>query len=199
MKMPEDRVGILLEPFSPGNADLVLSWRNAEHVRVNSLDDRIIRKEEHLNFVQGLKSRPDVGFFVVFIDGMAQAVMNIDVSRDEAMWGCYLGGENPFRPGLFPMLILLSGYLAFFRYSRAVLWSDVLSRNAAPQTMNAFLGIDLAARRYEMRSSGTSIEVLSYRFERAGWPTILDRAGKVLTRYQLALVERFFMQASMRA
>jgi hypothetical protein len=44
---------IELQEFSAENADLVLSWRNAEHVR--SLNETIIEKDAHLGFVEATR------------------------------------------------------------------------------------------------------------------------------------------------
>lgn len=56
--------GIELQAFSVENADLVLSWRNAEHVRANSLDEAIIEKDAHLGFVERLANKPNVDFLL---------------------------------------------------------------------------------------------------------------------------------------
>ena len=154
--------GLRLERFSQSNADLVLAWRNAQHVRANSLNDEVIKLEDHLLFVDGLKGRADRNFFIVHIQGLPVAVLNVNVNAGVGSWGCYLGGgeDRTVRPGVFPILIGVAGVFAFEELSCQELHSDVLETNLSPQTMNAFLGIPLSERRVETRPSGQEISVV---------------------------------------
>lgn len=86
MSYTSTSINLRLEPFSRDNADLVLSWRNAHHVRANSLNDSEITREDHLAFVDGLSDRPDRNFFVLHLDGRPEAVFNVNL--DGAIeWG----------------------------------------------------------------------------------------------------------------
>lgn len=120
------RTGIELQAFSAENADLVLSWRNAAHVRANSLEETIIEKDAHLEFVERLASKLKVDFFVVLMDGTPTAVLNVDAASESALWGCYIAPGNAPKPGLFPLLIMIAGHLAFDRYGVSQLRSNVL-------------------------------------------------------------------------
>ena len=57
---------VTLERLSSKNAELVLSWRNSDKVRANSLDDRKIQLSEHLKFIENLYEKKR-HFFVVKI------------------------------------------------------------------------------------------------------------------------------------
>lgn len=175
--------GIELQAFSAENADLVLSWRNAEHVRANSLDETIIEKDAHLGFVERLASKPKVDFFVVVIDGTPAAVLNVDASGESALWGCYLAPRNAPKPGVFPLLIMIAGHLAFNRYGVSELRSDVLEHNAPPQKMNAFLGIPVSGRRTIKRASGTEIGILEYCMGPEDFVEVKSIAAKLLTQH----------------
>ncbi|NKI58356.1 hypothetical protein HCG46_08805 [Labrenzia sp. PO1] len=175
--------GIELQAFSAENADLILSWRNAEHVRANSLDETIIEKDVHLGFVERLASTPKVDFFVVVIDGIPAAVLNVDASSERAFWGCYLAPGNAPKPGVFPLLIMIAGHLAFNHYGVSELRSDVLEHNTPPQKMNAFLGIPVIGRRTVKRASGTEIEVLEYCIGPEDFAEVKSIAVKLLTRH----------------
>lgn len=190
---PLDFLGIRLERFSRGNADLVLAWRNAQHVRTSSLNDEVIKLEDHLRFVDGLKGRADRNFFIVRIQGAPVAVMNVNVNAGVGSWGCYLGGgeDRTVRPGVFPILIGVAGVIAFELLSCQELHSDVLQTNLSPQTMNAFLGIPLSERRVETRPSGQKISVVCYALTKAIWPTVLSKINKVLTKQQQFLLADF--------
>lgn len=184
--------GIGLEAFSAENADLVLSWRNAEPVRSNSLNAEIIGKEAHLDFVKALAKKTDVGFFVVTINGCPEAVLNVDASAgDSAHWGCYLAPAQAPKPGIFPLLILISAQLAFAYYGVDRLLSDVLAQNAPPQKINAFLGVPITGGRAVTRASGDVVEVVEYALHRGAFDDVKSRAGKLLTKGYRAMFETF--------
>jgi hypothetical protein len=108
-------VSFRLERFSPENADLVLAWRNSEHIRANSLNDGVIQREDHIRFVNSLKGISDRNFFILHIQGAPVAGLNVNVNNGIGSWGCYLGGseKNAVRPGIFPILIGIAGVIAF--------------------------------------------------------------------------------------
>jgi len=188
-----ESTGLRLERFSPSNADLVLTWRNAPHVRANSLNDEVIKLEDHLRFVDGLKGRVDRNFFIVHIQRSPVAVLNVNVNAGVGSWGCYLGGgeDRTVRPGVFPILIGVAGVIAFEVLSCQELHSDVLQTNLSPQTMNAFLGIPLSERRVEIRPSGQEIPVVCYALTKDIWPFVRSGINKVLTKQQQILLVDF--------
>lgn len=195
MSTPPARA-IRIEPFSAANADLVLKWRNAPHVRANSLDSRVITQSDHKEFLERISLNDEQNFFLVYFGDQPQAVLNINrIDVTEGNWGCYLG-EGNIRPGLFPMLILIAGHLAFNRYQLGVLRSDVLSENEAPQKMNQFLGIECTGIRQQTRSNRELITVFEYVLLRENWHSVKKRASKLLTRDQRALVASFETPAS---
>lgn len=184
--------GLRLERFTANNADLVLSWRNARQVRENSLNDAEIARDAHLGFVAGLAGCDDRHFFVLYESGVPKAVLNVNQDADgTALWGCYLGGSGPVRPGLFPILIAVAGILAFDMLGCTRLKSEVLKNNTAPQSANSFLGVTQHGTRVETREDGTEIEVLLYEIAAENWPKIRERIDKVLTRHQREMVSNF--------
>ncbi len=184
--------GLHLERFSADNADLVLSWRNAPHVRANSLSNAPITRDAHLAFVAGLGARNDRHFFILHEDETPQAVLNVNIKPDgSALWGCYIGGDGPVRPGLFPILIAVSGILAFDLLHASALNSEVLKGNATPQKTNKFLGVAQSGTRTQTREDGTDIDVLLYRVAAGDWPDIRARMDKILTRRQRDLLADF--------
>ena len=43
---------INLKRLSSENAEMILSWRNSEKVRANSLDERKIQLSDHIDFIE---------------------------------------------------------------------------------------------------------------------------------------------------
>ena len=184
---------IYLERFSSENAELVLAWRNAQHVRENSLNDEAIEHQNHLRFVENLKSSTDRNFFIVHISDYPVGVLNVNVSDSIGYWGCYLGGagNGSARPGLFSILIGLAGVIAFQILDCDKLNSDVVKHNVAPQRMNSFLNIPIVGHREEKRPSGEHIEVINFSLKRQAWPAVLCRLKSTLTTSDRKLLEAF--------
>lgn len=184
--------GLHLERFSPDNADLVLSWRNAPHVRENSLSNAEITREAHLEFIASLAARSDRHFFILHEDGAPQAVLNVNQNADgSAIWGCYIGGDGPVRPGLFPILIAVSGIVAFDLLEATALHSEVLHNNATPQKTNKFLDVAQSGTRTQTRDDSTEIDVLLYRIAAENWPDVRAKMDKILTRRQRDMLANF--------
>lgn len=118
-------------------------------------------------------------------------MLTVDVSGDSGQWGCYLSPRNAPKPGVFPLLIMISGHLAFNRYDLTELRSDVLAQNTAPQKMNAFLGIPVTGRRTVKRASGTQIEVVEYCMSRDDFVKLKSVATKLLTRRYREMFDAF--------
>lgn len=177
-----DTATIHLEHFSRRNADLVLAWRNAEHVRANSIDDRRIERADHLRFLGEIAGGCDRNYVLVHLRGTPIGALSIDRREEFGYWGCYLGGDpSTVRPGLFSLLIGVAGWAAFEGLGCGELRSEVLEHNRPPQRMNAFLGIPIAGRRRVERPSGETINVISYVLSRETWPSVLERLEQTLT------------------
>lgn len=174
---------LTLKRFSHENANLVLSWRNQDHVRANSLNDAEITLVDHLSFVDSLGGQDRRNYFLVQVNGNSEAVLNVNVDGSEGLWGCYIGTQE-MRPGLFPMLAAISGSLAFDTYNCAILRSEVLASNMAPQKLNKFLGVPMTGTRQEHRSSNEAVDVSLYTVLKDDWPNIRARIDKIVTRAQ---------------
>ena len=180
-------MSVRLERFNHNNADMVLSWRNATHVRANSLNDAEISREHHLAFVRGLADRPERNFYVLYLDDQPEAVFNVNVDDTDdtnAQWGCYIGPAGTPRPGLFPLMIGLAGSLAFGPLQCSVLYSEVVDSNKTPQKLNAFLGVPSYDTRREIRPSGEAVDVVLYQVDYTDWQRIRNKIDNILTSAQ---------------
>jgi hypothetical protein len=190
---PNEKDCIFLQRFSTKNAELVMSWRNARHVRANFLNDAEIKLNDHLSFVNDLENRTDRNFFIVHISDRPVGCLNINVSGPVGYWGCYLGDDNgnAVRPGFFSILIGISGLVAFNVLNLDELRSDVVKHNTPPQKMNDFLKIRLDGFRQDDRPSGERIDILSYVLPKGEWPLVLERIYSTLTKHQIRLLSEF--------
>lgn len=180
-----------LEPFSPGNTDLVLELRNHPMVRAGSLDDREITRDGHAAFLKALAEDPARRYALVFFGETLVAAMNVTFADDHAHWGCYLADPERPKPGVFPALVGIAGRIAFSDPGCTTLCSDVLASNPAPQKLNRFLGIAQSGTRELVRPDGSAVEVIEYATARTDWPGVEARIRALLTSTQRAALEAF--------
>ena len=178
-----------LERFTKENAALVLSWRNSEQVRANSLDDEPINYLDHLDFVEKLQRQNQRQFFIVRIKDVPVGVLNIYLDEKISSWGCYLASDTTKpRPGILPLMIGIAGVFAFDCLRCTELKSTVLASNQAPQKMNHYLGIEIIDSTIQQRRSGQEIQVLYYSLQQHQWPLTLKKIMRVLTTYHQTLL-----------
>lgn len=102
--------------------DLVLQWRNSDWVRPKMINQEMISREQHWQWLAGLKERRDCLYFLVFIEGEARGVINfteIDYEKKEAFVGSYVGRKRDVGAGVF--LSFLQGKYLFeeLRFDRS--------------------------------------------------------------------------------
>jgi RimJ/RimL family protein N-acetyltransferase len=170
---------IRLEKFTPENADMILSWRNSKRVRENSLDDKEISLKDHLKFIETLEQKQRY-FFILYFNGNPQGVFNVNKNKETGLWGCYLAETKVVRPSIFPLMIALSGRLAFEELHLDSLDSEVLEHNQAPQKVNSFLGVTQAGTRIESRQNGEQLSILCYRLHRSDWNNVYEKVFQLL-------------------
>jgi len=112
----------------------IRQWRNKEEIRKYMLNQHIITKEEHLNWLESLKNRNDWKFWVVFVEERpigSVYLQNIDFKNLTSEWGFYIG-EDDFKGkglGKYILFKLLKFYFEEMKYE--VLFTKVLSDNIA--------------------------------------------------------------------
>ncbi|MEO9493961.1 MAG: hypothetical protein ABJF60_18715 [Roseobacter sp.] len=171
---------VTLKRLSSENAEIVLSWRNSDKVRANSLDERKIQLSDHLEFIENSHEKKR-HYFVVEIHNEPQGLFNVNEIGDATgLWGCYLSSTNTIRPGVFPLMVGLSGKLAFEELQLQNLRSEVLAQNIAPQKLNDYLGVTRAGFRKEKRRSANCVDVICYDLSKSDWDDILVKIDKLL-------------------
>ena len=77
--------------------ELVWNWRNHPEIRKWMTNSDIIPLQSHLNFIEGLKTRNDAYYWLVFKDGAPIATLNfthINYSDNSGMPGLYLSPDE---------------------------------------------------------------------------------------------------------
>jgi len=110
----------------------VRQWRNKEEIRKYMLNQHIITKEEHLNWIESLKNKNDWKFWVVFIDEIPIGsiyLQSIDYKKLISEWGFYIGEDDFKGKGLGKHILfkLLEFYFEEMKFE--VLFTKVISNN----------------------------------------------------------------------
>ena len=174
---------INLKRLSSENAEMILSWRNSEKVRANSLDERKIQLSDHIDFIENLNTEKR-HIFIVEIHNDPQGVFDVNEIGDLiGIWGCYLSDTKTIRPGVFPLMVALAGRLAFEELKLQNLRSEVLAHNIAPQRLNDYLGLTNVRRCEEKKGSSISKDIICYELSKGDWDSVLTRITKILPSY----------------
>ncbi len=96
--------------LSPHEHKSLLEIRNAERVRLHMKRQTIIALQEHLNWVEQLKSDIHNSYFALFLDDTlvgAIYITDIDFEKKTAFWGLYFQENiHPFASSLATYLII---------------------------------------------------------------------------------------------
>lgn len=86
-----------LRPIGAGDKDMLLAWRNSEHVRVSMYTDHLIRSEEHERWFASALQHPTASFMVFSLQGVPvgfSSFTGISREHQRCTWGFYLGESD---------------------------------------------------------------------------------------------------------
>ncbi len=125
-------------------------WRNKEEIRKYMLNQHIITKEEHLNWIESLKNRNDWKFWVVFVDEIpigTVSLQNIDYKKLASEWGFYIG-EDDYRGSGIGAIIEFSLLEYFFNILKfRTLNGIVLEKNVPVIRMHKKFGFKIKKKK----------------------------------------------------
>ena len=171
---------IRLARFSEDNAEIVLSWRNKPEIRMNFIDNREISLNNHLKFISNTFEN-NQHFFILNVKNKPHGVLNVNkLNAHLGLWGCYLTQTERVMPGIFPLMIAISGKFAFEYLNLKTLNSEVIENNTAPHRINKFLEINSTNERTERRYSGELVNIVCYELNIDQWPKVKRQILKLL-------------------
>ncbi|MBU2699186.1 UDP-4-amino-4 [Sporomusaceae bacterium BoRhaA] len=98
-----------LRSMAETDLEIVLNWRNSDHIRANMYNDHIITMGEHQAWFARMKQREESVFQIFEFRSRPVGLVNfteIDQSSNKCVYGCYIG-EDKVLPGL-------GAYMEFF-------------------------------------------------------------------------------------
>ena len=117
----------------------LLTIRNSDNIRKNSKDDKVILIEEHLNWLESLKSTTDSLYYAIIVDGeMVGGVNAFRMDVKSAYWGVFF--KDNLNPLISPVAVYLFIDKMFKRRGFRLLNSEVNINNAGAASFNTSLG-----------------------------------------------------------
>ena len=75
--------------------EIVLSWRNRDEIRLNMINDSIIKIEEHLKWFNKIKEQKNLEFLIFSVNNVPVGIVNFYNITDHCCdWGFYIGAEK---------------------------------------------------------------------------------------------------------
>lgn len=129
--------------------EIILKWRNSEHVRANMFTDHIITKEEHMSWYNNFKKYEQLNKYMVYeYSGTSIGLVNItqiDRLNSKCHWGFYIGEKNaPKGSGLAMGYLALEYIFEVLKIRK--LCSEILAFNQASINYHKKLGFSIEGR-----------------------------------------------------
>ncbi|NUA25403.1 UDP-4-amino-4,6-dideoxy-N-acetyl-beta-L-altrosamine N-acetyltransferase [Cupriavidus basilensis] len=131
-----------LRPIRPGDKDILLAWRNSDHVRSNMYTDHLIAPEEHERWFASALQHPSAQFAVFALRGVPvgfSSLTGISREHQRCTWGFYLG-EQGLPKGTGSALGYLALAHAFDTLGMYKLSSEAFAFNHASLALHRKLG-----------------------------------------------------------
>ena len=124
---------------------MVWNWRNEESIRRFMYNKELIPFENHLKFLEGLKNREDVYYWLVERDGVIVGVNNltsVDLHQSRAELGYYMVPEMQ-KKGIGIDFAYNNFVFAFCAVGIETLFGGIDKRNINAVTLDSYLGCKL--------------------------------------------------------
>ena len=133
-----------IRPVLLSDAELVLSWRNQDSVRINMYNNEIIELETHLNWFESILNSDKVKYFIYEQDQKPLGVLSfvdIDFKNKKASWAFY-SGDTSVR-GIGSEMEQLALNYAFTKLNLNKLCCEVLEFNTTVISFHQKFGFKL--------------------------------------------------------
>lgn len=169
-----EKSGYRLRAICQADADMLLRWRNADHVRTSMYTDHVIGEEEHRHWVSRMISfsQPRVLIFEQeCIPLGVTSLTQIYAEHQRVHWGFYMSDAAIGKGVAFHMLYLALNYLFDERKMRKVC-GEVLAFNERSITLHERLGfIREGTLKAHCLKNGRPEDVISLALFKPGWET----------------------------
>lgn len=120
-----------LEDMNSTHLEMVLNWRNQEHIRSVMFHDQIISLEEHRKWFDRIKEDQRTIVKIFYLDNVPLGVVNftnIDSKNSKCYWGFYIGDQSAPK-GLGTLMGYLALNFIFEKLNIRKLCAEIISFN----------------------------------------------------------------------
>lgn len=154
-------------------------WRNSERVSSFMLNQHAITKEEHLKWIEGLRSDRCRKNWVIFINAIPIGSIYLEKINREKLtseWGFYIGDNDYTGKGLAKQILFKFLEVFFDQMEFKALFTNVLPYNTKAMNLYRKFGFKEINRRY----LGKDNRVIFLKFTREDW---LDKKCELRNEY----------------
>ena len=130
-----------LRPMRADDATMILSWRNALHVRANVFHPEVISADQHAEWMATTLKSDDRAYFVFEAENVPRALVGltrIDRLHRRCDWGFYTAPDAP--RGTATRMLELAAEHAFGELNLRKISAEVLGHNVASLRLHEKLG-----------------------------------------------------------
>jgi UDP-4-amino-4,6-dideoxy-N-acetyl-beta-L-altrosamine N-acetyltransferase len=161
-----------LKEIEESDLDLILQWRNQEHIRNVMFDSRIITMEDHKKWYEKNRISKQASIKIFYIGDVPLGIINItniDRQNDKCDWGFYIGASKaPKGSGT------IMGYLAlnhiFYEKKIRKLCAQVLNFNLKSLEFHKRLGFKSEGiLRQHIKKNNIYVDVINFALFKNEW------------------------------
>jgi UDP-4-amino-4,6-dideoxy-N-acetyl-beta-L-altrosamine N-acetyltransferase len=162
----------ILRPVRTADSDVLLRWRNADHVRPFMYTDHLISQTEHRQWFSRMMTDEHKAYFILERDNRPLGLVcftDIDATAESAVMGCYLG-ETDAPTGAGTVMGFLALDWIFHQRQVSQVHAEVLDFNEPSRRFFTRLGFEesgVLPGRFERR--GRQMDVITFVLQRQDW------------------------------
>jgi UDP-4-amino-4,6-dideoxy-N-acetyl-beta-L-altrosamine N-acetyltransferase len=173
----------VLSDVSKEHKNMILNWRNAEHVRKNMFNEHVITKEDHDRWFENLEMDKKIIGKILLYKGAPIGFVNftdLDYKNNKGYWGFYIG-ERKTPKGSGKVMALLALDYIFEEYKLKKLCSQILEFNEISIRYHLKIGFSEEGRlKQHIFKNNNYYDVIEMALFRKDWAHIRKKLLKEL-------------------
>lgn len=164
---------------------MVYDWRNSDRIRSKMIHQDIIPFDNHVKWVNNLKTRDDVEYYIVNIDGIYIGTIDftsIDFKEGIAEWGYYVN-DNGIGYGALLQYLLINHFFENDKFK--ILFCRVLENNMTVYNNHKknFGFVDDDKYSQIISDKDKVIKVFGLSLSKEQWPKYKNKLDKLLSKF----------------
>jgi UDP-4-amino-4,6-dideoxy-N-acetyl-beta-L-altrosamine N-acetyltransferase len=134
-----------LRPVSIEDSDILLLWRNSEHIRINMLNGHIIGDDEHKKWILSMLNDNSSDWLIVEYNQKPVGVIyitNINKSNSTCTWGMYVD-DSVMGTVIGVLMELIAIDRMVYDFNIRKIWGETLELNSRLLAMHKKFGFEV--------------------------------------------------------